>query len=371
MSSPGHFFRYSSLVALTAFYAHAQAGEPAPSAASEAPEQVELSYVGQTGCPTKTAFASEVAARIRRPIEWVTENGTTRIVVTVTELEGHATGRLEVVRRAAEPTRREFAASSCAEVSSALALVTALTLDPNARTERLPAPLASDETPRSNAAESPPTAPSSPPPPPPEKPPAEPIRALAPPPPPPSERQARPTAGYVVWLGPTAGVAGGYAPEPLVTLGASLGARAAARRGFSPSFQLTPLWGKTGSTGPAASGGTFAWAMARLEACPTELRVLAPLTLEACVAGEIGRLSARGAEGQIAEPVTADRWWAAAGVTLALHFSLGRWFTRLGAHGLFPFTRDEFVFRDPDQTVHQAGGFTYGSSLSLGFEFGQ
>jgi hypothetical protein len=150
-----------------------------------------------------------------------------------------------------------------------------------------------------------------------------------------------------------------------------LGARAAVRRGFSPSFQLTPLWGKTGSTGPSASNGTFGWAMARLEGCPTELRLAIPLTLEVCVAGEVGRLSARGAESQIDEPVTAERWWGAAGATLSLHFSLGRWFTRWGAQGLFPITRDEFVFRDPDQSVHQAGVFAYGTNLAVGLSFGQ
>lgn len=367
MSSSGCFFRYSSVVAFAVLQTHARASEPGPSAATEAPEQVELSYVGETGCPNETAFSSEVAARIRRPIEWVTENGATRIVVTVAQVDGHATGRLEVVRRAAEPTRREFVGSSCAEVSSALALVTALTLDPNARTERLPVP--SDQAVSISAAEPPPAPPA--PARPSEKPPTPPTRAAEPTAPRPPERSAPATNGYVMWLGPTAGIAGGYAPEPLITVGASLGARAAVRRGFSPSFQLTPLWGKTGSTGPSTSRGTFGWAMARLEACPTELRVATPLTLEACVAGEVGRLSARGAEGQIDEPVTAERWWGAAGATLSLHFSLGRWFTRLGAQGLFPITRDEFVFHDPDQSVHQAGVFAYGSSLAVGLSFGQ
>jgi hypothetical protein len=175
----------------------------------------------------------------------------------------------------------------------------------------------------------------------------------------------------VIWLGPTASISGGYAPEPLITLGGSLGARAAVRRGFSPSFQLTPLWGKTGATGPSASRGDFSWAMARLEACPAHLNLAAPLQLEACVAAEAGRLSARGADGQVAAPVTADRWWVAAGVTASLHFRIDRWFARLGTQLLFPATRDEFVFRDPDHTVHQAGRVVYGSSLGLGFEFGQ
>jgi hypothetical protein len=111
--------------------------------------------------------------------------------------------------------------------------------------------------------------------------------------------------------------------------------------------------------------------MARLEACPTELRVAAPLALEACAAAEVGRLGARGADAQIDQPVSVDRWWMAAGATLSLHYSVGRWFVRLGAHGLFPATRDVFVFHDPDKTVHQAGVFVYGANLGLGFELGR
>jgi hypothetical protein len=347
----------------------ALAALPAPAsaqpAAAEAPEQVELSYVAGAGCPSKTTFVNEVAARIRRPIEWVAQNGATQISVGVEEAGGRAAGRLDVVRRGAEPTRREFMASSCAEVSSALALVTALTLDPNARTERIVPPVTSAEPTPGTAPPAPAPAPA--------------LQAPAPLPPPPvrvaapvpAPAERTPPTRYVVWLGPTAGAAGGYAPDVLVTLGASLGARAAVRRRFSPSFQLTALWGQTGTTGPSAASGTFAWAIARLEACPTQLRVATPLTLEACLAAEAGRLSARGAEGQIDEPVTADRWWVAAGVAFALHFNAGRWFTRLGTQALFPATRDEFVFRNPDQSVHQAGILTYGANLGLGFEFGQ
>jgi len=157
----------------------------------------------------------------------------------------------------------------------------------------------------------------------------------------------------------------------LVTLGVSLGVRAAAKHGFSPSFQLTPLWGKTGSTGPEAYASRFAWAMARLEACPTELRLAPALSLEGCVAGEIGRLAANGSTSAVEQPSTVDRWWAAGGVALALHFSRGHWFARLDSLALFPFTRDRFVFRDPDQLVHQANALIYGANLGLGFQFGR
>lgn len=343
-------------------------GQPAAPAPGSAPQQIQLQYSAAAGCPNEAAFVNEVGARVRRPIEWVNANPSTLIVVTLGQANAHATGKLEVTTRSATaPTRREFIASTCAEVGSALALVTALTLDPNARTEALPpAPNGA----AASAAETAAPAPAAEPPPPVEAPPpAAPPRRPSPPPAakPPAEPARR--ANYVAWLGPAVGASIGYAPKSLVTVGLSLGARLRVSRAFSPSLQLAPLWGKTGSTGPVAAGGSFAWAMARLEACPTQVQLAASLALAACLAAEAGRLSARGTASQIV-PVTADRWWFAAGAAASLHFNVGHWFTRLGAQALFPATRDEFVFTDPDQSIHKASLLVYGASLGLGFQFG-
>jgi len=341
------------------------AGQQATAAPTSAPEQVQLRYSAGAGCPTEAAFVNEVGARIRRPLEWVSANPTTLIVVTLDQISDHATGKLEVTRSAAQPTRREFIASTCAEVGSALALVTALALDPNARTEALPAASASSTA---SAFEGP--TPAEPTPAPVEAVtlPVLPARRETPPAAePPPERPSRAT--YVAWVGPTAGVSLGYAPEPLVTLGLTLGAQRRVARGLSPSLQLTPLWGKTGTTGPDADSGAFAWAMARLEACPTQLPLSADLAFVPCAAAEVGRLSARGTASQIT-PVAAERWWFAAGVAASLHFAVGHFFARLGTQALFPATRDEFVFTDPEQLVHRATVVVWGANLGLGFQLG-
>lgn len=341
----------------------AQAAAPAP---YSAPQQVQLQYAAPAGCPSQASFVNEVGARIRRPIEWVGANPSTLIVVTLGQAEEHATGKLEVTRSGAEPTRREFIASTCAEVGAALALVTALTLDPNARTEPLPAPSEAAAPP----AETPAPVTVLPDPPAPAPPPAAPPPTASPPPAPAPAAPAPPPPGNVVgWVGPAIGVSGGYAPEALITLGLTVGARLRVSPDFSPSLQLTPLWGKTGSTGPSAVGATFAWAMARLEACPTQFQLAAPLALVPCGAAEVGQLSARGSAEQVV-PVAAERWWFAAGVSASLHFASGPWFARLGVQALFPATRDEFVFENPHQSVHRAGLLVYGANLGLGFQFG-
>jgi len=351
-----------SALLLAPAHVAAQAAAPPP---YSAPQQVQLQYAAGAGCPSQAAFVNEVGARIRRPIEWVAANPSTLIVVTLGQADEHATGKLEVTRSAAEPTRREFIASTCAEVGSALALVTALTLDPNARTEPL-LPAAPRGAQASAAPEPVPVT-------------VFPAAASAPPPAAPAPSASSPALpaapvaargnDVVGWVGPAVGASGGYAPEPLIIFGLSLGARVRVNRDFSPSLQLTPLWGKTGSTGPAATGGSFAWAMARLEACPTQFRLAAPVVLAPCAAAEAGQLLARGAADRIV-PVAAERLWFAAGVSASLHFTAGAWFTRLGAQALFPATRDEFVFTNPDQSIHKAGLLVYGASLGLGFQFG-
>jgi hypothetical protein len=109
-----------------------------PSTGTAVP-QVTLHYLGDPGCPNETEFVDEVTARVRRTVQWSKAGAAVQMVVIIRQAGDHASGTLEVVQRSTEPTRREFTAGSCAEVGSALALVAALTLDPNARTEQLPA----------------------------------------------------------------------------------------------------------------------------------------------------------------------------------------------------------------------------------------
>ncbi|HEX2872570.1 MAG TPA: hypothetical protein VHP33_14975 [Polyangiaceae bacterium] len=324
----------------------------------EAPALVSLRYTNELGCPSEAEFVDEVSARVRRPVQWTKSDRAIQIVVIVRAGE-RATGTLEVTQSATEPTRREFSSSSCAEVGSALALVTALTLDPNARTEQLPTHGAASSAPTSALVVQEPPPPVAIP----ATAPAAPKPAVVPPPP-----VTAPSNGFVAWLGPAASVGLGYVSEPLISVGLSLGARSP-KNGWSPGFQLTPMWGGTGETGPTAAEGAFSWAMGRLEGCPLRLALAEPLSFEPCVAAEIGRVSARGTAAEIT-PVSVERWWFAAGATFSLHFSRGAWFARAGALLLVPATRDEFVFRAPDRTIQKASPGLVGGTLALGFQFG-
>lgn len=320
---------------------------------------MSLVYNGATaGCPSEAQFVDEVTARVTRPVRFGAEGAAVQMVVTLFPSGEQVTGKLEVSRAASEPTHRDFTASSCEEVGSALALVAALALDPNARTDALPVKAASTETgaavPLAEAPPPPPVAPPAP-------------LAPAPAPAPPPTNSAR----YAFWAGAAGGGVVGAAPKLLGLIGAGAGLRVLDQRLFAPSLQLTPLWGKTGVTGPTTSKGEFTWALGRLELCPVSVRLSAPVRLDPCAALEVGRLTARGTNASVEVPVTAGRWWVAPGATLSLHASFDGWFVRAGAVLLFPATRDEFVFREPTQSIHQASPVVVGGSLGLGFQLGE
>jgi hypothetical protein len=110
--------------------------------------------------------------------------------------------------------------------------------------------------------------------------------------------------------------------------------------------------------------------MARLEGCPTLVPLAANLSLEPCLAAELGRLSARGAEGAVAVSTKRKLLWASFGATLSLQWSGKGWFSRAGALLLYPATRYRLVFGAPERLVHQPG-LAVGGTIAIGFRFGE
>ena len=147
-----------------------------------------------------------------------------------------------------------------------------------------------------------------------------------------------------------------------------LGVRSTRSDWFAPLLQLTPLWARTGTTGPESSSATFAWTLVRLDACPAHLKLSSLFALVPCVSGEAGRVSAQGRSGSVDVPDEAVRPWAALGPSLALRFNPKPWFGTLAGSALAPFTRDEFVFLEPRQPIHEVPAVVYGGLLGVGVE---
>jgi len=311
-------------------------------------ERVQIIHRASASCPSGAAFEQEVHARVRRPVTWVTEQPSILVSVGVEATDHGALGHLQVDTRGSAPTYRDFEAETCAEVSAALALVVALTLDPSARTGAV-------------LTEPPPAPPSQ----------ASPTTVVAQPPRDRAPGPPRPTnerRDVRLFIGPAVTAGSGYDPSGLVALGAVLGARWDRPGWFAPTAQLIPLWGETGTTGPESVDASFTWLLLRLDACPTRLELAPQLSLAPCATGEAGRVVAQARPESVAVAEEATRPWAAAGLSLGLRWTADRWFLALAGSGLLPFVRDEFVFLNPRLPVHRAPAVIYSGTLGAGVE---
>src|SRR5262249_29170838 len=105
-------------------------------------ESVHLDYDASSGCPDRSAFVAEVTARTTRA-RFVDETPDVRsFKVAVRNQAERAVGSL-VSNTAETGAERKVSGKTCAEVVSALALITALAIDPSASTR----PVATAESP--------------------------------------------------------------------------------------------------------------------------------------------------------------------------------------------------------------------------------
>jgi hypothetical protein len=330
--------------------------------AAAEPAAVFVEYSAPPECPALDTFESLV--RRRTPLARFGESDKAhplriRIQKGGAAFEGHMSIGTPNGHR-----ERDVAGDSCADVVDALALVTALALDPNAST----APTLPDGT-RQVATPLPPqtsTAPTA-------LAPAltplvvSPDRAPAEAPTEPSPAASGPTsmqwhaaigAGPLSWTG----------AAPDVLLGGAVFVEVDATRAqfFAPSVRVAALGVANGIfESPAA----HIWVAAgRVEACPVRL---GPPTLSAraCVALDAGGVHAVAVD--IAHPLPAERLWV--DVTPLLR---GRWapgtsggFVDLDVGALVPVTRPTFFDTTPTEVVHAVPSVGLNAMAAVGWRF--
>jgi hypothetical protein len=194
---------------------------------------------------------------------------------------------------------REVAGPTCVDVSAALALIAAVTLDgthAQARTG-LPVPAIQKEKPRPIA------------------------------------------------VGLVAGIYKAIAPEVVPTLGVSATYHDRTRFG-SPELRIEALIARrpwqpvTGASGPVGDA-SFLWVASRLEACPFQAE-LAPITVGPCALFELGALQGKGRTPSGAGSGTG--WWVAPGALLNWSVQADRVMLRLAVGAVRPLIRDYFRF---------------------------
>jgi hypothetical protein len=355
------------LIIGTAPTARAQAAEaPSPPSAEATSEPVTASVEGHIGCRDSEFFLQQIFARTSRARRAAAGEAGRVFVVRIVQRQATSTGTLDIRDVSGAQSHREVTAATCDEVMAALALVAALTIDPQAVTTPVPVP-------------PPPTAPPEPPPvtePPKPKPPP-PKRAPEPKTAPPDEVPKRDEAAGPrrhVRLGAlvAAEVMSGFAPDValLPRAGIELEIEMARHSWLVPSLRLSAARGEHETdTIEGVGRASFVWTGARLEVCPVRAGTGVGPYARPCLGSDFAAVDASGRD--LPDPKSATRPWIAplASVRAGWRLPFGLAF-ELYAGGSFPLVDDQFMFDDKRNSrrvlVHEVPPLCFFAGLAAG-----
>lgn len=269
-------------------------------------EVVELRYQAPAGCPARAAFEAEILGRT--PNVRLGAPAHRRFAVTIEATADGFRGAL-VVDQVAD---KELAAERCDDLASALALVTALAIDPSAVVAPRPPGL---------------------------------------------------TALLPAWsfeLGVDAIVSGGVGPEAL--FGAMLEGRASVRRFYA--VELAAILGRD-TTAEADAQARFTWLAGLVGGCRSWQS--GSVVADACGHLELGAVRANGQ--MIINHRDLTRLWLAAGVHGSARYPADtRVFGQLQIGASAPVLRDRYIFA-PNVAIHETPSLTGWLVVGVGVRF--
>ncbi len=301
-------------------------------------------------CVDERAFLAAVRAQTPNLQSPPPEGAARRLSIQVTRAGKRLVGTLRVDEIDGTGSSREVTARGCAELVSALALVTALAVDAGPSLPTPPAP----QTPLAPTA--PPAA---------LAPLPIPTPAPAPPsrdaPPPPPNRASSPMRFGV---GSQGLVMSAVAPQPAWGVVPFVDWSRWGRSGLAPSLRAAVAIAAGTEAQTATGTASFRWVAARVTGCPVAL-VLASVTARPCVGFDAGAL--RGSGANLTVPFVAERAWLAPLLSARIQWNMVRWLAAEAEAGAFvPLVRTDFAFQYPSVDVYQVpavGGF---AALGLG-----
>jgi hypothetical protein len=323
------------------------------------PVPLRLHYEAPGGCPGAALFLEEIQwrtdlARVVGPAEAALDVRA-RIVRRGPVTRGHL-----VVGEGKDAIVREVEGARCDEVVSALALITALAVDPHASTAlKRPAPPAA-----------------MPPLPPPPAPgehvaPALPSAQILGDPLPviPLAEDAPPAPRPSRWaFGARVATAIAVVPRPL--LGGTLFVERALPERWGASVRLAAELTGTGGFDVGPGGAWFLRGVVRAEGCAFAQRATAWLTLVPCLGVEGGVIEAAGIlRGSLAVVEQGVVPWVGAGVLPRAAFDLGPVALEVQGGPVFPAVRHTFSFQSPDYLVYALPAVTWTAGLGARVHF--
>lgn len=308
----------------------------------QAAELTVLEVQSAPGCPAPTEVEAEI--RWRAPAARIGPDAPRRLRIELARAPRGFVATMTFEDHGAAASPRQVRAPSCADVASAVALIAALTLDPDATTA--PRALAPPPLPVGPTLELPSL---TPPPPPAARPGPAAVVAAA------SSRPRR--RGLEVGVAGEARLAVGATPAWLLLGGIAVGVRPRDRR-WSGSLGVA-----AGSVAASTDGvrTEHALMLGRAAGCAGVARMV---EVRGCALADLGWH--RVAASDVPRATTAHRLWLAVGARAELRYpARGGWYALLGAELVAPLTRDRFVIT-PATTVHQAPALVPGLGLGLG-----
>jgi len=311
-------------------------------------ESVRLVYRAPASCPDERVFVDAVRARTTQA-RFVADSPGRGFFVSLAATGAGYAGTVEIRGGESDSGKRRFEATDCGELVAALALLTALTIDPHASTEESGLP------------------------------PSLPSPSFSPPPPPPSPTVVPPASEpWVFSVGLGLAIESGVFPDA-ATAPELFGEVAKAGTGhWAPRFRAALLYSQSGVLSPTSPTAQYLWGAGRFEACLPRAFV-ATIELRPCGVTEVGALAAKATATTATVPMRATPLWLAAGVTgiarwsFPLKSSLVRPLSSLffEAEGgvLFPVTRPRFEVTTPTIVVHTTPAVTATASLAVGVSF--
>jgi hypothetical protein len=324
--------------------------DPAPTNLPARPTSLRVAYMVPGNCPPQADFEARV--RDRTELARFVEDPEARNVRVVVRPTGFTYAGHLVIEDRSGTSERDVEDRECADVVDALALITALAVDPTA--------LLAPRTATPSA--SPPPAP-----------------ALALAPAPALALAPAPALAFAPALAPSpprwslsSGLSFlallGIAPDALIGGGAFVDLEDGASGWFAPSFRLSGLATTNGAFDSPEASFSLAWG--RADACPARLGS-SSASLRACVGLDVGALFAEGRQAAIANPrEVIDFWFSGAALLRGRWAPRGGWFFVEGEAGVMvPTTRHRFVFTIPMLLVHEASTVEGDFSLLAGVRF--
>jgi hypothetical protein len=343
-------------------------------ARAETSSAVSIDYAAPAGCPGAEAFTKELTARAPRA-QIGARGAHARAVIVRILVRGRLFDGQLVLRDAGVETERTVSAATCAEVVSALALITAVAVDPAAAASA-PSPEPAGGS-SAAAPASPPSAPSSAAPmttPAAEtEPPREPTRSDAASASLPKQdvdeaSAPAPRPGWAFGLGVHAGAVGGISPDPLIVVPVFVELAHEGGGLLAPAARLRFERASSGVVSAGGGAAQFTWTAGSLDLCPVALGSSSMrFSARPCGRIEAGELEGNGRDIQPARR-GARPWLALGPIARGRVVLVGPLFAELEAAANIAVVRDRF-YVEPDLTVFRAPFLGWTASAGAGVTF--